>query len=43
MKAAKSALIVEQGRLQKFKEIEEKNREIHINLVQVLLTGLRCM
>lgn len=34
VKAAKSALIVEQGRLQKFKEIDEKNREIHINFVQ---------
>jgi len=41
VKAAKSALIVEQGRLQKFKEIDEKNREIHINFVQVLLTGLQ--
>lgn len=41
MKAAKSALIVEQGRLQKFKEIDEKNREIQINFNKVLLTGLR--
>ncbi|XP_048136461.1 mRNA export factor GLE1 isoform X2 [Rhodamnia argentea] len=32
VKAAKSALIVEQGRLQKFKEIDEQNREIQINL-----------
>ncbi|KAF8040744.1 hypothetical protein BT93_B2846 [Corymbia citriodora subsp. variegata] len=34
VKVAKSAIIVEQGRLQKFKEIGEKNREIQINLNQ---------
>lgn len=41
MKAAKSALIVEQGRLQKFKEFDKQNREIQINLNKVFLIGLQ--